>query len=152
MSSGNTAHARVPSHGVGQIIPWEPGQSGNPSGRPSGMKELRAACRKISAPGVEALKRILTETVIDEQGNVHNAHEGKVVVAALQIALTWGYGKAPDYDPREDDPAVGINTAVLSPEQRKHVLAALRAGLLTGGVAESEEQGATIEGVALESK
>lgn len=108
------------------------------------MRDLRAACRKIAAPGVEALKRILTETVIDEQGNVHNAHEGKVVVAALQIALQWGFGKAPDYDPREDDPSVGINTAVLTAEQRKHLLAALRAGLLTDATPPADDAPSTV--------
>lgn len=151
MSATINARTRVPSHGVGQLVDWQPGQSGNPSGRPTGMKELRQACRKISAPGVKALERILTETVIDEQGNVHNAHEGKVVVAALQIALTWGFGKAPDYDPREDDPSVGINTAVLTAEQRKHVLAALRAGLLVDSAPAAEDAGdtaPTIEGSA----
>ena len=95
------------------------------------MKELRAACRKISEPGVDALRRILTETVIDEQGNVRNAHEGKTIVAAMQIALQWGYGKPPDYDPAEDEAGVRINLSVLTSEQKRNLLAALRAGVLT---------------------
>lgn len=87
-------------------------------------------CRKISGPGVKALERILTETVIDESGNVRNAHEGKVIVAAMQIALTWGYGKPPEYDPKEDTGGIRINTAALTPDQRVALLAALRGGLL----------------------
>jgi hypothetical protein len=94
------------------------------------MKELREACRKISGPGVKALERILTETVIDQDGNVRNAHEGKVIVAAMQIALTWGYGKPPEYDPKEDGAGIRINTAALSQDQRAILLAALRGGLL----------------------
>ena len=131
-------------------MPWEPGQSGNPNGRPSGLKELRSMCRKLSEPGVKALERILTETVIDESGNVHNAHEGKVIVAAMQIVLTWGWGKPPEYDPKEDGAGIRINTAALSQDQRKILLAALRGGLLTSedAAAESVEPGTAIEGTA----
>lgn len=148
MDIQNTARAKVaitPSHGQGRIMPWQPGQSGNPGGKPTGMKELRAQCRKISAPGVKALERILTETVIDEHGNIRNAHEGKVIVAAMQIALTWGYGKPPEYDPKEDEPGVRIDTSSLSPVQRKALLDALRAGVLRPADDVPEHVGETIE-------
>jgi len=113
------------------------------------MKELRAACRKISGPGVKALERILTETVIDQDGNVRNAHEGKVIVAAMQIALTWGYGKPPEYDPKEDEPGIRINTAALTPEQRKVLLAALRGGVLSPADPESSDAPAELESGAV---
>lgn len=130
MSATINARERIPSHGVGRLVNWEPGQSGNPTGRPTGMKELRTACRKICGPGVKALERILTETVIDQDGNVRNAHDGKVIVAAMQIAMTWGFGKPPDYDPKEDEAGLRFDTTWLSPTQRRNLLDALRAGVI----------------------
>ena len=150
MSDGIKARGtvRTPSHGVGQLVTWNPGQSGNPSGRPAGMKEVRALCRKISQAGVEALARIVTETVIDEHGNTRNAHDGKVIVPAVQTLLQWGFGKPPDYDPKEDEAGVRINTAVLTPGQRKALLEALRAGLLVPDDAPpSDASSPEIEGV-----
>ncbi len=139
MATQNSARASVvPSHGVGRITPWQPGQSGNPGGRPMGMREVREAARKLCHESVTALGRIVTETVIDESGIEHNAHEGKVVVAAVQTILTWAYGKPPEYDPREDRPSVGINLAVLSAKEKRGLLDMLRKGLLVGDEPEAE--------------
>ena len=107
------------------------------------MREVREFARKLCMESVTALGRIVTETVIDESGNVHNAHDGKVVVAAAQTILTWAYGKPPDYDPREDRPAVGINLSVLTAAEKKAMLAMLRKGLLVGD--EAEPDGPVVE-------
>ncbi len=37
---------------------WQPGQSGNPSGRPRGFPEVEALCRKHSPDAVGALLQI----------------------------------------------------------------------------------------------
>ena len=128
MSTENSARARTvgPSHGVGRITPFTPGESGNPGGRPTRFREVREICRNKSAAAALALIRI----VEDVDQNDRNVEDGRVVVVAAQTILTWAYGKPPDYDPREDKPPVTIDTSHLSSEDRAPMLRILRFGVL----------------------
>jgi hypothetical protein len=149
MTGQNTERATViPPHGSGRLMPqWPKGATPNPGGRPAGMKYLRDSCRKLCADGVVALSRIVTETVIDEQGREHNAHDGKVVVAAVQILFTWAYGKPPEYDPREDRPPLAIDTSILSPAERALLLSLMRRGLVKEAEVEpAREEAPRIDG------
>ena len=75
--------------------------------------------------------------------------DGRVRAVAAQQVLTWAFGKPPDYDPREDRPAVEINTAVLSAAERNLLLSLLRRGLLKEPAPDpSSEPPAEIEGKA----
>ena len=131
MVTANSERARIPQpNGRGAITPWQSGQSGNPSGRPKAMKEIRDLCRSASVDAANSLITIVRDTVIDEDGRTHNREDGRVVVLAAQTILTWAYGKPPDYDPREDRPPVTIDTSVLSSAQKLALLDMLRAGLL----------------------
>jgi hypothetical protein len=123
MSSGNSVRARtiVPSHGGGQIAPWAPGQSGNPSGRPAGLREVQRLAREKSLTALKALIGIVED--VDANG-VPN-QDGRIVVVAAQTILTWGYGKPPNYDPRDDQPAAFIDTSVLSLAEQRQVLECL---------------------------
>ena len=122
MSAENTARATViPSHGVGKLVaPFPPGVSGNPGGRPTKFREVRALCRD----------RSLGSAMASCDMAENPAEDGRVRAVAAQQVLTWAYGKPPDYDPREDKPGMRINTSVLTPEERKLLLSLLRRGLV----------------------
>ena len=125
MSGENTARATdVPSHGVGKLVaPFPPGVSGNPGSRPTHFREVREICRNKSA-AEQALIRIVED--VDHNGR--NVKDGRVVVIAAQTILTWAYGKPPDYDPKEVRGNLRINTSILTPAEKHHLLALLRGG------------------------
>lgn len=60
-------------------MPWKPGQSGNPSGRPSASAELRDLARQHTAAAIAALVAALTDD--------------KTRVAAAVALLDRGWGK-----------------------------------------------------------
>jgi len=128
MSSGNSVRARtiVPSHGGGQIAPWAPGQSGNPSGRPAGLREVQRLAREKSMTALKALIGLVED--VDDKGLPNQ--DGRIVVVAAQTILTWGYGKPPDYDPREDEPATSIDLSVLSVAEQRQLLEWIERGLI----------------------
>ncbi len=66
-------------------MPFQPGQSGNPGGRPSAAKELRERIRERGEDLVEGLLAIALDT----------AESGKNRIAATRELLDRGYGKSP---------------------------------------------------------
>jgi hypothetical protein len=146
MTGANTAQeAIVPSHGVGTILPpWKPGQSGNPSGRPAGLREVQKLAREKSLTALRALIGIVED--IDERGLPNQ--DGRVVVVAAQTILTWGYGKPADYNPSDDKPPVVIDTSGLSAEERVVMLKLLRKGIVREQIQDPEPERAQIAGEA----
>ena len=64
------------------LIPWQPGQSGNPGGRPKGSKEFRERCREFT----------------DERGlpvliEIAETAKHKDRMKAVELLLAYGYGK-----------------------------------------------------------
>ena len=64
------------------LIPWQPGQSGNPGGRPKGSKEFRERCREFA----------------DEKGlpvliEIAETAKHKDRMGAVKLLLEYGYGK-----------------------------------------------------------
>lgn len=132
---------RVGHGGGGWIKPWQPGQSGNPRGRPHGMKQVREYCRNRSMEAATALCDMAADP----------GEDGRVRVVAAQTVLTWAWGKPPDYDPREDRPQLTIDTSSLTSEERQFMLAMLRRGIVREADPEPEPQpAATIEARAVE--
>ena len=131
MSSGKRARALppvyTPSHGVGVLRPFQSGTSGNPSGRPKSLREVRDICREACPDGARALAEIIRDR--DENGNLREK-DGRVIAVVVQTLFTWGYGKPPEYDPREDRPNLAIDTSALSTEERKFLLSLLRRGIV----------------------
>ncbi len=64
---------------------WKPGQSGNPSGRPKLVEEVRDLARQHSPRAIERLVELM------------EADSGTTAVAACKELLDRGYGRAPQY-------------------------------------------------------
>jgi len=125
MSTENSARTGtvVPSHGVGRFTPFMPGESGNPGGRPTRLREVREICRNKSAAAAQALICIVED--VDQNGRC--VEDGRVVVVAAQTILTWAWGSPPRLrSPR--GPA--IETSRLSATDRETMLRTLRSGIL----------------------
>lgn len=129
MDAGNTVRGMRPGNrGFGQIAAqYKPGESGNPSGRPKSMKEVRDICRKASPDAAHMLADFVR--LRDEHGH-HPEQDGRVLAVVAQTLFTWAYGKPLDYDPREDQPPIGIDTSVLTTAERQLLLGMLRKGVL----------------------
>jgi hypothetical protein len=113
----------VPAPNGGQIAaPWKPGESGNPSGRPAGLRAVQRAAREKSLEALQYLCR-----VIDDDGG-----DRRSGIVAAQTILTWGFGKPPDHDPKEDRPGAKLDVTRLTPEQRRTFIEALRAATVAG--------------------
>ena len=96
---------------------WQPGQSGNPSGKNAGFSECQAFCRERSKQSAERIWE-MAETTKDER--------------LAFLAHTWIYerawGKAKDFNPKDEpDPnKPKFDPRLLSPQQLEIVQYALR--------------------------
>ena len=107
-NNGGTVESIRPEHG-GELKPWKPGQSGNPTGRPKGV----ARVFRESTDPAQAAEAILAI-----------AHDPKAKplekLAAWRELLDRGYGKAPAFaaiegaDPLEQDAVAQEIRAVMA--------------------------------------
>ncbi|MBV8458414.1 MAG: hypothetical protein JO122_17570 [Acetobacteraceae bacterium] len=137
---GNIARARdlVPGLNGGQFLePWKPGESGNPSGRPAGLRAVQRAAREKTPDALRYLAR-----VIDDDGG-----DRRSGIVAAQTILTWAYGKPPEFDPKEDRQGAKIDITRLPREQRRAFMDLLRAMIVAEPVAGPTE----IEGQVAEA-
>ena len=94
--------------------PWQPGQSGNPSGKGGLFIEAQAIARKATPEAARKLVEMLQST--DE----------RVVGFAAKELREWAWGKIPDYDPSKEDQRQGsFDPSRLSADQLALVKAAL---------------------------
>jgi Family of unknown function (DUF5681) len=105
--SGNTGH----------IIPWKPGQSGNPSGRPKSFGHI---IRHATAEGEELVTFALS-VLRGEQTEMRVTGKGDVVECVASLgdrlkALEWlsdrGWGKSIAEDRPDEAPALGAGVSL----------------------------------------
>jgi hypothetical protein len=76
--------------------PFEPGQSGNPGGRPKVIAELRELARQHTPAAIEELARLALK-----------ARSEAVRVSAIRELLDRGYGKTTSLPVAVELPAIG---------------------------------------------
>ena len=110
--------------------PWQPGQSGNPSGKGGLFIEAQAIARKATPEAARKLVEMLQST--DE----------RVVGFAAKELREWAWGKIPDYDPSKEDQRQGsFDPSRLSADQLALVKAALLVLVQAAVVPPSETAG-----------
>ena len=76
MTANKAKQRKAPPHA------WKPGQSGNPSGRPKEVGEIRELARQHTAASI----KVLAQGLKDENGRTR--------IAAAEVLLDRGWGKA----------------------------------------------------------
>jgi hypothetical protein len=56
--------------------------------------------------------------------------DDRMAQMAAEKVMVWSWSKPPDFDPREDRPALRIDTPIMSPEERALLPGLPRRGLL----------------------
>lgn len=118
---------------------WKPGQSGNPKGRPKADFDLPAICREHTMSAVHALVQAL--------GREQHA------VAAAQILLDRGYGRAPLVIEGADTGSLSMLHLIAARQIAEQMQALLAAGVKPNGANGHGSNGNghdTIEGVAID--
>jgi hypothetical protein len=112
---------RIPAHGKGRLMTWEPGKSGNPGGRPATLREVQQLCRKKSVNAVHALIACFESP----SGKILRNVDQRIVVQAVATLMKWGYGEPPPYDPSQEKPDTRIDITGLTLAERRMLLAAM---------------------------
>jgi hypothetical protein len=99
--------AIVPGHGRGVLRPFQPGQSGNPTGRSGPYLETQRLARD-AAP--EVTRRLIEIALTDP--------DTRVAIVAGNSVLYRAFGKPRDYDPKEERPRTVADTSGLTHAER----------------------------------
>jgi len=75
------------------MVPWKPGQSGNPKGRPKAVNDVALLARQHGPAAVEKLAELM-----------HHSKDERVQVAAAKILLDRGYGAVKQIEDIPDRP------------------------------------------------
>jgi hypothetical protein len=111
---------------------WQPGQSGNPGGRPS-LREHRAEARNvINRGGIQRAAELarLSERDFDKNGILKplpKSADGGTILSALKWLALVGYGPPHSYGPPEEPSRHwgAFHPELLTPAQRQFVQRAL---------------------------
>ncbi|OJY77507.1 MAG: hypothetical protein BGP12_03010 [Rhodospirillales bacterium 70-18] len=93
-----TAGAVIPSHGNGVLQPWQPGQSGNPGGRPNAVREALRLAREASPDAMRTLIAMMTDPSEDSRA--------RIVAATHILDRAMGKPKEPPPDDKIDAPDI----------------------------------------------
>lgn len=107
----------VPSHDHGYLRPVRPGEVRNPTGKGGLWREAQRITREKSP---DAARRLVELMYGDDD---------RVAPTVAEMVMVRSWGKPPDYDLREDRPALKINTSTMSPGECALLLGLLRRGL-----------------------
>lgn len=111
---GTTAkEGTIPTKNGGWLLPWRPGQSGNPSGGSSAYLVARSICAKA------------TPDAARKQVELINDPDSRVAFMACQAILERGAGKPRDHSAEDGQPST-IDLSKLTPEERAAFGAILR--------------------------
>jgi hypothetical protein len=114
----------------GTLIPWQKGQSGNPTGYGGRYAEVRRIAAEASPQAMRDLIAIASDP----------AEDSRVRVVAIQTILDRGLGKPREHDPRdESQPTTRIDVNRLTSKQRQSLIDALRAGVVQVSEPETSE-------------
>jgi hypothetical protein len=110
---------------------WQPGQSGNPSGRGGLYRDVRRLCRDASPAAVKRMIQIaeIGAEDLDENGNPKPLSQ-RADIRAVEYACNWllerGFGPPKPFDPAEETSPFGeFHPELLTPAQRQFVQRAL---------------------------
>ena len=114
---------RTPSHGKGKLMPaWGSPERPVPKGgghtKPRTLRDVQRLARKESVDALISLVGCYKRP----DGKIDRTADGRVVQAAASTVLTWAFGKAPDYDPNRERPAVKFDLSGLSIEEKRLML------------------------------
>ena len=109
----------------GMLPPWQPGQSGNPAGRPKLERDVAELARGHTATAIATLAQIMTNKKVAAVARVR----------AAEVILERGFGKAPQRIVLETDVAAMSNPQ-LDAYIRAQLLEALTAPTIEGDAEE----------------
>lgn len=84
----------------GTLIPWQPGQSGNPGGRSKLEHEMMKRCREFGPAAASFLKSVVEDKAVDGEGKRMPADIRERIVA-VGMVLDRGFGKP--REPKDGD-------------------------------------------------
>ena len=112
---------RKPSHGRGMLTPWQPGESGNPSGLSKLEGQMIRAAREEGLDSVRFLVAVRDDQVVDAMGKRVAATVRERTVAAA-LLLDRGFGRPKEHvELKEVDPSAS--------ERRTQLIAAVMQSL-----------------------
>jgi hypothetical protein len=124
-----------PGRNGGTLIPFAKGASGNQLGNARALREVRAIGRSKSPEAMHRLWRI-----------IESEPDGRVVVAAVQLWMTWTHGD-PRNLPPDENTGSGLDLSKLTDKELAVLVKVARENRLQP--APTEERGAaTIDGAA----
>jgi hypothetical protein len=96
------------------LRPWQPGQSGNPSGKGALFQESQRLCREHSPRAARRLIELM------------ESEDERVSFMAAKEVWERAWGKVPDYNPADDENRPAVDVSSMSVADQKRLLQLFR--------------------------